>query len=340
MRTVTKDTVTAASREDMMKHWLAGFAAIAAMMIGLIGGAFAQDAKPDFKVTLLGTGTPPPLMNRFGPATLVQVAGKTILFDAGRGATQRMWQIKVPFGKLDALILTHLHSDHVVGIPDIWLTGWLRGPYGRRDDPLRVLGPAGTEDMMTHLQAAYAWDVNTRVEDQKMSREAAGIAATDVAPGVVYEADGVTITAFSNNHGELIDPSLGYRIDYDGRSVVISGDTKRVRSLVDAAKGVDLLIHSIGAAKPELLAATPIWRAIMAHHIEPEDAGRVFTETAPKMAAFTHVVALTNGKIPPVGADEIMQRTRTTYDGPLTMGQDLMAFVIGADGVETVLHMK
>ena len=310
------------------------------MAIGLMSGAFAQDAKPNFKVTLLGTGTPPPLMNRFGPATLVQVGGKTILFDAGRGATQRMWQIKVPFGKLDALILTHLHSDHVVGIPDIWLTGWLRGPYGRRDNPLRILGPAGTEDMVTHLQAAYAWDVNTRVEDQKMSREAAGIAATDIAPGVVFEADGVTITAFANNHGELIDPSLGYRIDYDGRSVVISGDTKRVQSLVDAARGVDLLIHSIGAAKPELLATAPIWRAIMAHHIEPEDAGRVFTETAPKMAAFTHVVALTNGKIPPVGAEEIMQRTRTTYDGPLTMGQDLMAFVISADGVETVPHMK
>ena len=323
-----------------MKHRFAGFAAIAGVMVGLMSGAFAQDAKPDFKVTLLGTGTPPPLMNRFGPATLVQVGGKTILFGAGRGATQRMWQIKVPFGKLDALILTHLHSDHVVGIPDIWLTGWLRGPYGRRDDPLRVIGPAGTEDMVTHLQAAYAWDVNTRVEDQKMSREAAGIAASDIAPGVVYETDGVTITAFANNHGELISPSLGYRIDYDGRSVVISGDTKRVQSVADAAKGVDLLIHSIGAAKPELLAAAPIWRAIMAHHIEPEDAGRVFAEAAPKMAAFTHVVALTNGKIPPVGAEEIMQRTRTTYDGPLTMGQDLMAFVIGADGVETVPHMK
>lgn len=323
-----------------MKHRFAGFAVMAGMVIGLMSGAFAQDSKPDFKVTLLGTGTPPPLMNRFGPATLVQVGGKTILFDAGRGATQRMWQIKVPFGKLDALILTHLHSDHVVGIPDIWLTGWLRGPYGRRDDPLRVIGPAGTEDMMTNLQAAYAWDVNTRVEDQKMSREAAAIAATDVAPGVVYEADGVTITAFANNHGELINPSLGYRIDYDGRSVVISGDSKRVQSLVDAARGVDLLIHSIGAAKPELLAAAPIWRAIMAHHIEPEDAGRVFTETAPKMAVFTHVVALTNGKIPPVGVEEIMQRTRTTYDGPLTMGLDLLSFVIRADGVETVPYMK
>ena len=113
-----------------------------------------------------------------------------------------------------------------------------------------------------------------------------------------------------------------------------------MQGLVDAAKGVDLLVHSIGAAKPELLAAAPIWRAIMAHHIKPEDAGRVLTETGPKMAVFSHVVALTNGKIPPVGTEEIIQRTRTTYDGPLTMGLDLMAFVIRADGVETVPHMK
>ena len=221
----------------------------------------------DFKVTLLGTGTPPPLMNQFGPATLVQVGGKAFLFDAGRGATQRMWQLKVPFGKLDALILTHLHSDHVVGIPDIWLTGWLRGPYGRRDEPLNVIGPAGTENLMNHLQLAYQWDVDTRVIDQKMSRDAAGVTAKDISSGVVYDQDGIKITAFDNNHGDLIDPSLGYRIDYDGRSVVISGDTKRAQTIIDMAKGTDLLVHSIGAARQELLDSAPIWQLILDHHI-------------------------------------------------------------------------
>ena len=251
-----------------------------------LGTPAAGAAEGDFKVTLLGTGTPPPLMKRFGPATLVEVGGKMFLFDAGRGATQRMWQLKKPFGQLDALILTHLHSDHVVGVPDILLTGWLRGPYGRRDEPLKVMGPEGTEHLMTHLQMAYQWDIDTRVEDQKMSREAAVAAAEDVAPGIVYDQDGVTITAFVNNHGELIDPSYGYRIDYDGRAAVISGDTKRVQSVIDAATGVDLLVHSIGAARPELLESAPIWRRIMDHHIEPEDAGRVFAETRPKLAVF------------------------------------------------------
>jgi len=301
------------------------------------GTAVADD---DFAVTLLGTGTPPPLMARFGPATLVEVGGKMFLFDAGRGATQRMWQLKKPFGKLDALILTHLHSDHVVGVPDIWLTGWLRGPYGRRDNPLRVMGPAGTESLMTNLQAAYAWDIDTRVTDQKMSRSAAGVVASDVGAGVVYEEDGATITAFDNNHGELITPSLGYRIDYDGRAVVISGDTKRVDSVLEMAQGVDVLVHSIGAARQELLDSAPIWRLIMDHHIEPEDAGRVFAETKPKMAVFTHVVSLTNGKIPPVGADEIMSRVRTTYGGPVTMGEDLMRVSVTPAGVTVTRWSK
>lgn len=310
---------------------------VAVLLVGLalfnIAPSPATAEEGAFKVTLLGTGTPPPLMNRFGPATLVEAGDKMFLFDAGRGATQQMWRLKKPFGKLEALILTHLHSDHVVGVPDVWLTGWLRGPYGRRDKPFRVIGPKGTENFMKHLQLAYAWDIDTRVVDQKMSREAGAANAEDVEPGLVYDQDGVTIRAFANNHGEMIDPSFGYRIDYDGRSVVISGDTKKVQSVIDAAKGADLLVHSIGAAKQELLDSAPIWRLILAHHIQPEEAGEVFTEAGPKLAVFTHVVSLTDGKIPPVGPDEIMERTRTTYDGPLVMGQDLMTITVGKDEV-------
>lgn len=291
----------------------------------------AQDE--DFVVTLLGTGTPPPLMDRFGPATLVEVGGRMFLFDTGRGATQQMWRLGRPFGQLDAVLLTHLHSDHVVGLPDIWLTGWLRGPYGQRDNPLVVMGPQGTENLTSNLMEAYSWDIDTRVEDQNMSREAAQLIGQNVPTGVIYDQDGVVITAFENNHGELIHPSYGYRIDYDGRSAVISGDTKRVQSLIDAATGVDLLVHSIGAARQELLDAAPVWQLIMDHHIQPEDAGQVFSDTRPGLAVFTHVVNLTNGQIPPVTAEEIMERAGTTYDGPLVMGQDLMRIVIGNDEV-------
>src|SRR4051794_19650119 len=94
--------------------------------------------QPDFTVTTLGTGAPPPLMTRFGPATLVKAGTQTLLFDAGRGVTQRLWQTRTAMGKVDALFITHLHSDHVVGIPDLWLTGWLSSPYGLRRAPMKV----------------------------------------------------------------------------------------------------------------------------------------------------------------------------------------------------------
>ncbi|MDH3715480.1 MAG: MBL fold metallo-hydrolase [Gammaproteobacteria bacterium] len=192
----------------------------------------------DFEIVLLGTGTPPPLMNRFGPATLVHVNGKTFLFDAGRGATQRMWQKRVRFGQgLDYLILTHLHSDHVLGIPDIFLTGWLGGPFGRRKEPMKLMGPPGTAALAKNLVAAYDWDIQTRIADQKLAPAGATIAARDIQPGVAYEAGGVKITAFKVDHGGgIIDPVYGYRIDYDGRAAVISGDRVYNETLIEQAK--------------------------------------------------------------------------------------------------------
>ncbi len=106
----------------------------------------------DIKVTLLGTGTPVPAMNRFGPSILVEAGGQTFLFDAGRGAMQRLAQLRVRWQDVDGLFLTHLHSDHVVGFPDLWLTGWLVG--SGRDRPLLVRGPRGTKRMMSHLEQA------------------------------------------------------------------------------------------------------------------------------------------------------------------------------------------
>lgn len=298
-----------------------------------------QKTQADFEVILLGTGSPPPFMHRFGPATLVRAGGRTFLFDAGRGATQRMWQKKIRFGQgLDVLFLTHLHSDHVVGIPDVWLTGWLGGPFGRRKTPFVIMGPEGTAALGAGLMQAYAWDVKTRIEDQKLKPEGAEIRASDLTPGVVYDKDGVKVTAFATEHGKLIKPTLGYRIDFDGRSVVISGDTKYAPDLIAAAKGTDLLVHSIGAARKELLDISPLWRRIMDHHITPEDAGRVFNETRPKMAVFSHVVAATNGKIKPVPPQIMVNRTRKVYSGPLTMGKDLMVFEIEKTGVTVKEH--
>ena len=112
-----------------------------------------------FRVTLLGTGAPPPSLERFGPSTLVEVGAQKFIFDAGRGAMQRLHQLGIPFCDITGMFLTHHHSDHVVGFPDLWLTGWIGRPWGKRSTPLDVWGPQGTMQMMEHLPQAFAVDL-------------------------------------------------------------------------------------------------------------------------------------------------------------------------------------
>src|SRR6266850_7547631 len=99
-----------------------------------------QSSQDLFRVTLLGTGAPPPSLERFGPSTLVEVGEQKFIFDTGRGAMQRLHQLGIPFGDITGMFLTHHHSDHVVGFPDLWLTGWIGRPWGKRNQPLHVWG--------------------------------------------------------------------------------------------------------------------------------------------------------------------------------------------------------
>ena len=115
----------------------------------------AQSTDDTFRVTLLGTGAPPPRLDRFGPSTLVEVGKQKFIFDAGRGAMQRLHQLAIPFSDISGMFLTHHHSDHVVGFPDLWLTGWIGRPWGQRAQPLPVYGPEGTRQMMEHLPLAF-----------------------------------------------------------------------------------------------------------------------------------------------------------------------------------------
>lgn len=282
------------------------------------------------KVTLLGTGRPDPAIDRFGPATLVEAGNQTLLFDCGRGASQRMWQLKMPLSKIDVLFLTHLHSDHTVGIPDLWLTGWLQTPYGRRKAPLNVVGPEGTRAMMSSLRHAYKWDVRVRRDGEGLPAAGGEIEARDIRQGVVYEHDGVKVTAFTVDHGGILQPAFGYRIDYGGKSVVISGDTRPSDNLIRFASNADVIIHEVLAARPELLAKSADARRIAGLHTSPEDAGRIFERVKPKLGVYTHIVLLTTDpSISPPALLDITSRTRTIYSGPLEIGEDLMTILIG-----------
>jgi len=279
--------------------------------------AFCQN----FTVTLLGTGNPRPTITRFGPSILVQAGGQSLLFDCGRGATMRLYQLKVD--QIDGLFLTHLHSDHTVGIPDLWLTGWVMG----RKTPLRVWGPAGTQEMMKHIEEAYAFDIHMRRDvDEKWPAGGVEVQAKDIEQGVVYESAGVKVTAFLVDHGP-VKPAFGYRVDYGGHSVVLSGDTRYSENLIRFAQGTDVLIHEVIDAKAYAALAnsySPEEKArVLAHHTTAEEAGRVFTKVAPKLAVYSHIV--------PPAAPNLVSDTRKTYSGPLEVGEDLMSIEIGKE---------
>src|SRR5690242_60754 len=288
----------------------------------------------DFKVTLLGTGTPFPAPDRFGAATLVEAGPEKLLFDVGRGATIRMNQIGVPIGALNAVFLTHFHSDHVGGLPDLWLTGWIQRYYGNRKTPFRIIGPTGTVALMQNLEKAYADDIRIRIADEKNPPEGVAIDPKEYTQdGVVYENNGVKVTAFEVFHGELIKPAYGYRVDYDGRSVIISGDTRYSENLEKHAQGATLVIHEVAMANQEYYDKTPVVQLIMAHHIPPDEAGALFARLKPKLAAYTHLVFLGSPSYPAPKVADVERKTREKYFGPLALGTDLMAFDVRRDEV-------
>jgi ribonuclease Z len=276
----------------------------------------------EIKVTLLGTGCPPPVMHRFGPSTLVEAGEQKLLFDAGRGALQRLTQLKVRWQDVQGVFLTHLHSDHVVGFPDLWLTGWLVGTG--RNVPLQVWGPRGTKKMMSHLEQAYEYDIRIRLYDDRAAPDGVVLLAEDISEGVVYDKGGVKVTAFEVDHTP-IKPAFGYRIDYAGRSVVLSGDTRVSENLIRYAQGVDVLVHEVAAPETFQRAGTPPERAksVIAHYVTPEQAGEVFARAKPKLAVYSHIV------LPTATEQDLIPPTRKTYTGPLELGEDLMVIAVG-----------
>jgi len=241
----------------------------------------------------------------------------------------RMSQLAIAPGSVSKVFLTHLHSDHVLGLPDFYLTGWI-GAQGRKT-PLQLWGPEGTRAMMEHLQQAFAFafDIHMRRDvEEKFSADGIRFVATEIQQGVVYDANGVKVTAFLVDHGE-VKPAFGYRVDYRGRSVVISGDTKPSDNLVKFSQGVDLLIHEVGSRlrnDPTLSAGSregvsgptiAQLRAMIAHHTDPIEAGQIFSRVQPKLAVFSHG-----------GSSATLAFVRQNYAGPVEVGEDPMTIDI------------
>lgn len=281
------------------------------------------------KVTLLGTGTPQLNPRRMSYSTLIEAGDEVLLFDAGRAAMLQAKKSGVNLKKLNKLFLTHLHSDHVVGIPDVWLTGFLAPSF--RATPMYVWGPNGVDNLTAGLRQAYDVDVNLRVA-QYGGKRSAGMEfeTTTVHDGYTYESNGVKVTAFEVQHTGP-DTAFGYKIEYSGRSVVLSGDTIYNENVVKYATGVDLLVHQVGYAPKEVIEQNKVVARIMSLHTQPEKVAEILNVAKPKMAVLSHIVIFgpQGPDLSPEGEEKMMDVIRQHYSGAVTLGQDLMAFEVG-----------
>lgn len=293
---------------------LTRIACLVSLSIGLASSAPAQV----MTVTLLGTGDPTPRLDRFGPSSLVTSGEHRILIDAGRGTMQRLFQLNVSTADLDAVFLTHLHSDHVVGLVDLWLTGWV---INRRSVPVRVFGPVGTAAMLEHLTAAFEFDIAIRSAEAGLDPRGIAFEVTEIDDGFTWTRGSLAVRAFAVDH-RPVEPAFGFRIDDGQRSVAFSGDTRYSEEVIRHATGVDLLVHEVADGPDDVKARNPNLPRLR-HHTQAEDVGRVFEATRPRLAVLSHLVLLGDFE-----AGQLVPLVRRRYRGPLEVGEDLMEIMI------------
>lgn len=311
-----------------------------------VGGDLTAGLPDGLHLYLCGTGSPLPDVGRAGPCATV-IAGRQIyVIDIGEGASRKLALGQVPIGRVDGLLLTHFHSDHFDGLGPLMLLRWTQGTT---TSPLPIHGPEGVQALVEGFNAAYATDNGYRVAHhgpQIVPAGGAGGAAmafavppADGSPVVMLERDGLRITAFRVNHGP-VDPAVGYRFDYKGRSIVISGDTASSANVVRNARGADLLLHD--ALQPAMLAnmtrslaargqgnVAQITRDIINYHATPQDAARAAKSAGVRQLVLTHLVPTMPSRI---FYPAFLGNAAAQFDGPITVGEDGMLFSLLAGG--------
>jgi ribonuclease Z len=313
-------------------------------VVGTPAGPYAEVLAPgtetlasdEIRVTILGSGDPFVKKSQASASLLIEVGnaeGDFFFFDLGSGSLANFNGLGLPVTSTTKVFLSHLHADHVGDMPTLL---WSLSKAGRRD-PVEVWGPAGEHESLgtlayaRHLELAHAWDMKSLCGHPGQS--GARTVTTEVPydrPEVVYQRNGVTITSFPVIH--IHNGAVGYRLDYAGRSVVFSGDTRPCRYLVEACDGVDLLIHETfpTAAVLSQKSGMPLPVAEMivnGAHTSPAMAGMVFARAGARMSAMWHL-AVDHDTIGPVFSE-----MRTKYDGPVVISQDLTVFNITKDAV-------
>ena len=275
------------------------------------------------RVVLLGTGTPIPDPERSGPSTAIVVKGTSYLVDAGPGVVRRASAAAshdslpaLRVANLRYLFLTHLHSDHTLGLPDVMLTPAVM----HRRVPLQLFGPPGTQAMVSNILRAYREDIDLRVHGlERGDSTAYRIIVHEGKPGTVYRDSNVTVTAFPVPHGSW-RYAYGYRFDALGRSVVISGDTRPTDAMVRACNGCDILVHEVYSKKGFDRLDSASRRYHSTFHTSAIELGDLAARARPKLLILSHILFFGES------ATEILAEVRSRYSGATVIGDDLAVY--------------
>jgi ribonuclease BN (tRNA processing enzyme) len=278
------------------------------------------------QLVMLGTGTPNPFPDRSGPSLAIVVNGEPYLVDFGPGVVRQASSLSPEYGgkirglaveNLKHAFLTHLHSDHTVGLPDLILTAWTVG----RDSPLKLFGPEGTKHMADKVLEAYEEDIRYRLySEQPANNQGWRVETQEVAEsGLIFKDENVTVEAFRVPHGSWPD-AWGYRFTTPDRVIVVSGDTAPSRELAKYARGADILVHEVysqeGFAKKELQ-----WQKYHAkNHTSTSELGRLASEVKPKLLVLYHQLLWGSTH------DTLIKEVKAEFSGEVVSARDLDVF--------------
>jgi ribonuclease Z len=266
-------------------------------------------------VVLLGTGNPLPDRDRAGAATLVRAGGRTMLVDTGRGVCMRLAAAGVLPLMLDEVLLTHLHSDHICDLNDVVTTHWVMSPAPKS---LRLFGPPRTRDVVDGMLAMLRPDVEYRLAHHADLVWEPQVEVVEVTPGVVFEEQDVRVVAARTDH-RPVEPTLGYRVECEGKAVVLAGDTVPCDGLDELCRGADVYVQTV--LREDLVQMVPMQRFkdTIDYHSSVTQAARTAARAGVRTLVLTHQVPT-----PAAGAaDEWIAIARAEFDGEVVFGEDL-----------------
>ena len=272
------------------------------------------------EITLLGTGSPLPSPDRAGPATLVRAGGKTFLFDTGRAVGLRLSASGVMAPQLTAVLMTHLHSDHITDLNDVITGRWVMSPA---PNPLPIVGPVGTAGLVDAILAMLGPDIGYRLAHHEDLDEGPAPEVAESTGGVVFDEDGVRIAAAATNH-RPVEPTLGYRIEHDGRAVVIGGDGVPCAGLDQLCAGADAYVQTV--LREDLARQVPFQRFldIIDYHSTVRQAGETAQRAGVRTLVLTHQVPTPT----PGSDDEWIALAAEAFEGEIVMGNDLTVVTV------------